>query len=77
MVLKLHAGQLRLKNFINIILQTLRYVKYQRETSSSNLPKLLGTYFASIGFSAKSYARIIGANDRVRLHMVQFYQYIN
>ncbi len=31
-----------------------------------------GTYIASIGFSAKSYARIIGANDRVRVGVVGF-----
>ena len=31
-----------------------------------------GTYIASIGFSAKSYTRIIGANDRVRVGVVGF-----
>ena len=31
-----------------------------------------GTYIASMGFSAKSYARIIGANDRVRVGVVGF-----
>ena len=31
-----------------------------------------GTYIASIGFSAKSYGRIIGANDRVRVGVVGF-----
>ncbi len=31
-----------------------------------------GTYVASIGFSASSYARIIGANDRVRVGVVGF-----
>jgi predicted dehydrogenase len=31
-----------------------------------------GTYIASFGFSAKSYARIIGANDRVRVGVVGF-----
>lgn len=33
---------------------------------------LAGVYAASIGFSAKSYARIIGANDRVRVGVVGF-----
>lgn len=31
-----------------------------------------GTYMASMGFTAKSYARIIGANDRVRVGVVGF-----
>ncbi len=31
-----------------------------------------GTYIATMGFSAKSYARIIGANDRVRVGVVGF-----
>lgn len=31
-----------------------------------------GTYIASMGFSAQSYARIIGANDRVRVGVVGF-----
>jgi predicted dehydrogenase len=31
-----------------------------------------GTYIASVGFSAKSYGRIIGANDRVRVGVVGF-----
>lgn len=31
-----------------------------------------GTYIASMGFSAKSYANIIGANDRVRVGVVGF-----
>ena len=31
-----------------------------------------GTYIASLGISAKSYARIIGANDRVRVGVVGF-----
>lgn len=31
-----------------------------------------GTYVASMGFSAKSYANIMGANDRVRLGVVGF-----
>ena len=32
----------------------------------------VGTYVASIGFSAKSYANIMGANDRVRVGVVGF-----
>jgi predicted dehydrogenase len=32
----------------------------------------VGTYIASVGFSAKSYARIIGANDRVRVGVIGF-----
>jgi len=31
-----------------------------------------GTYIASVGFSAKSYANILGANDRVRVGVVGF-----
>ncbi|MDP1764238.1 MAG: Gfo/Idh/MocA family oxidoreductase [Sediminibacterium sp.] len=31
-----------------------------------------GTYIASLGFSAKSYGRIIGANDRVRVGVIGF-----
>ena len=31
-----------------------------------------GTYIGSMGFSPKSYARIIGANDRVRVGVVGF-----
>ena len=31
-----------------------------------------GTYIASMGMSAKSYARIIGANDRIRVGAVGF-----
>lgn len=31
-----------------------------------------GTYIGTLGFSAKSYARIIGANDRVRVGVVGF-----
>ena len=31
-----------------------------------------GTYLGAIGFSPNSYARILGANDRVRLGVVGF-----
>src|SRR3954468_5870728 len=31
-----------------------------------------GAYIAGLGFSAKSYGRIIGANDRVRVGVVGF-----
>jgi protein involved in polysaccharide export with SLBB domain len=31
-----------------------------------------GTYVATLGLSAKSYANIIGANDRVRVGVVGF-----
>ena len=31
-----------------------------------------GTYIASVGFSAKSYANILGANDRVRVGVIGF-----
>ena len=31
-----------------------------------------GVYFGTMGFSAKSYGRIIGANDRVRVGVVGF-----
>jgi predicted dehydrogenase len=31
-----------------------------------------GTYLATLGFSAKSYARIIGANDRARIGVIGF-----
>ncbi len=44
----------------------------RREFLTTSAKALAGVYAASVGFSAKSYARIIGANERVRVGVVGF-----
>jgi len=44
----------------------------RREFLKNSLKTTAGLYVAGMGFSAKSYANIIGANDRVRLGVVGF-----
>src|SRR5689334_12541124 len=44
----------------------------RRQFLKTSLKAAAGTYIATMGFSAKSYGRILGANDRVRLGVVGF-----
>jgi len=44
----------------------------RRQFIKKSIQAAAGTYIASMGFSAKSYANIIGANDRVRLGVIGF-----
>ncbi|SJZ36584.1 Gfo/Idh/MocA family protein [Sediminibacterium ginsengisoli] len=44
----------------------------RRKFISQGLQATAGVYAASLGFSAKSYGRIIGANDRVRVGVVGY-----
>lgn len=44
----------------------------RRNFIKTSIKAAAGTYVASLGFSAKSYANIIGANDRVRLGVIGF-----
>ena len=44
----------------------------RRHFIKASVKAAAATYIASLGFSAKSYANIIGANDRVRLGVVGF-----
>ncbi len=44
----------------------------RREFLKKTAKAAAGTYVASVGFSAQSYARIMGANDRVRVGVVGF-----
>lgn len=44
----------------------------RREFITNSAKAIAGVYAATVGFSAKSYARIIGANDRVRVGVVGF-----
>ncbi|MBV9987122.1 MAG: Gfo/Idh/MocA family oxidoreductase [Chitinophagaceae bacterium] len=44
----------------------------RRDFLKKSVKAAAGTYIASAGFSAQSYARIIGANDRVRVGVVGF-----
>src|SRR6478609_10001934 len=44
----------------------------RREFIKKSLLATAGTYAGSLAFSAKSYANIIGANDRVRVGVVGF-----
>lgn len=46
--------------------------KNRRDFIRQSAMAVTSTYFAGMGFSAKSYANIIGANDRVRLGAVGF-----
>jgi predicted dehydrogenase len=46
--------------------------KNRRDFIKQSTMAAAGTYIAAMGFSAKSYANIIGANDRVRLGVVGF-----
>jgi len=46
--------------------------KTRRDFIKQSAKAAAATYIASMGFSAKSYARIIGANDRVRVGVVGF-----
>ncbi|NCI46835.1 Gfo/Idh/MocA family protein [Sediminibacterium soli] len=46
--------------------------KSRRDFIKTSARAAAGTYIASIGFSAQSYGRIIGANDRVRVGVVGF-----
>lgn len=44
----------------------------RRDFIKTSAKAAAGTYIASVGFTAQSYARIIGANDRVRVGVVGF-----
>ena len=44
----------------------------RREFISKSTKAAAGVYLGTLGFSAKSYARILGANDRVRVGVVGF-----
>jgi predicted dehydrogenase len=44
----------------------------RRDFIKTSAKAAAGTYIASMGFTAQSYARIIGANDRVRVGVVGF-----
>lgn len=44
----------------------------RRHFLKTSVKAATATYIATMGFSAKSYARIIGANDRVRLGVIGF-----
>ena len=44
----------------------------RRDFIKKSVKAAAGTYIATMGFSAKSYANIIGANDRVRLGVIGF-----
>lgn len=44
----------------------------RRKFIKTSVQAAAGTYIAAMGFSAKSYANIVGANDRVRLGVVGF-----
>jgi predicted dehydrogenase len=44
----------------------------RRNFLKTSIKAAAGTYIASMGFSAKSYANIIGANDRVRLGVIGY-----
>ncbi len=44
----------------------------RRDFLKTSLKAAAGTYIATMGFSAKSYANIMGANDRVRLGVIGF-----
>ena len=46
--------------------------KTRRDFIKQSAKATAGVYFASMGFSAKSYANIIGANDRVRVGVIGF-----
>ncbi len=47
-------------------------MKTRREFIRQSAMAAAGTYLGTIGFSAKSYGRILGANDRVRLGIIGF-----
>ena len=44
----------------------------RREFIGKSAKAAAGVYIGTMGFSAKSYARILGANDRVRVGVVGF-----
>ena len=46
--------------------------KTRRDFIKQSAKATAGVYFATMGFSAKSYANIIGANDRVRVGVIGF-----
>ena len=67
MELMLHSEVSKSKNSKTIVMKNSRR-DFLKKTAKSSA----GIYIASLGFSAKSYANIIGANDRVRLGVIGF-----